>query len=108
VCATGCFSAANLLGEGGFGSVHKGILPDGREVAVKQLKAGSSQGEREFQTEVKIISRIHHKHLVSLVGFCSAGSRRLLAYEFVPNNTLKFHLHGTFLCLVTLLCCIML
>jgi serine/threonine protein kinase len=102
------FSDANLLGQGGFGSVHIGILLDGSVVAIKKLKAGSGQGEREFQAEVEIISRVHHKHLVSLVGYCSTGSQRLLAYEFVPNNTLKFHLHGTFLFLVTLLCCIML
>lgn len=94
--ATNGFSEANLLGQGGFGYVHKGILPNGKEVAVKQLKAGSGQGEREFQAEVEIISRVHHKHLVSLVGYCIAGSQRMLVYEFVPNNTLEFHLHGKF------------
>ncbi|KAI5390323.1 Proline-rich receptor-like protein kinase perk1, variant 2, partial [Lathyrus oleraceus] len=91
--ATDGFSDANLLGQGGFGYVHRGILPNGKEVAVKQLKAGSGQGEREFQAEVEIISRVHHKHLVSLVGYCSTGFQRLLVYEFVPNNTLEFHLH---------------
>ncbi|KAH0706849.1 hypothetical protein KY289_011925 [Solanum tuberosum] len=94
VRATDGFSDANLLGQGGFGYVHKGILPNGKEVAVKQLKAGSGQGEREFQAEVEIISRVHHKHLVSLVGYCITGAQRLLVYEFVPNNTLEFHLHG--------------
>lgn len=92
--ATNGFSNANLLGQGGFGYVHKGVLPNGKEVAIKQLKAGSGQGEREFQAEVEIISRVHHKHLVSLVGYCMTGSQRLLVYEFVPNNTLEFHLHG--------------
>ncbi|XP_072964304.1 proline-rich receptor-like protein kinase PERK15 isoform X1 [Typha angustifolia] len=92
--ATDGFSDANLLGQGGFGYVHKGILPNGKEVAIKQLKAGSGQGEREFQAEVEIISRVHHKHLVSLVGYCISGDKRLLVYEFVPNNTLEFHLHG--------------
>ncbi|XP_019436637.1 PREDICTED: proline-rich receptor-like protein kinase PERK1 [Lupinus angustifolius] len=94
VQATDGFSDANLLGVGGFGYVHRGFLPNGKEVAVKQLKVGSKQGEREFQAEVEIISRVHHKHLVSLVGYCITGIRRLLVYEFVPNSTLEFHLHG--------------
>lgn len=92
--ATDGFSEANLLGQGGFGYVHRGVLPNGKEVAVKQLKAGSGQGEREFQAEVEIISRVHHKHLVSLVGYCITGVQRMLVYEFVSNNTLEFHLHG--------------
>ncbi|KAG8098371.1 hypothetical protein GUJ93_ZPchr0013g36644 [Zizania palustris] len=92
--ATDNFSPANLLGQGGFGYVHKGVLPGGKEVAVKQLQSGSGQGEREFQAEVDIISRVHHRHLVSLVGYCIAGARRMLVYDFVPNKTLEFHLHG--------------
>lgn len=92
--ATNGFSESNLLGQGGFGYVHKGVLRSGQEVAVKQLKAESQQGEREFQAEVETISRVHHKHLVSLVGYCITGDQRLLVYEFVPNKTLEFHLHG--------------
>ncbi|CAI0543293.1 unnamed protein product [Linum tenue] len=92
--ATDGFSDANLLGQGGFGYVHRGVLPNGKEVAIKQLKVGSGQGEREFQAEVEIISRVHHKHLVSLVGYCITGAQRLLVYEFVQNDTLEFHLHG--------------
>ncbi|KAL6865181.1 hypothetical protein ACP4OV_016332 [Aristida adscensionis] len=88
------FSARNLLGEGGFGSVYKGSLPDGKDVAVKQLKDGGGQGEREFQAEVEIISRVHHRHLVSLVGHCIFNDQRLLVYDFVPNNSLHYHLHG--------------
>ncbi|XP_042501569.1 proline-rich receptor-like protein kinase PERK9 [Macadamia integrifolia] len=91
---TNGFSPQNLLGEGGFGSVYKGCLPDGREVAVKQLKVGGAQGEREFRAEVEIISRVHHRHLVSLVGYCIAQHQRLLVYDYVPNNTVYFHLHG--------------
>lgn len=97
---TNGFSAQNLLGEGGFGSVYKGCLADGREVAVKKLKDGGGQGEREFQAEVEIISRVHHRHLVSLVGYCIADDQRLLVYDYVPNNTLHYHLHG----MVNLLC----
>lgn len=92
--ATLGFSQANLLGQGGFGYVHKGVLPNGKEVAVKSLKSGSGQGEREFQAEVEIISRVHHRYLVSLVGYCIAGEQRMLVYEFVANNTLEFHLHA--------------
>ncbi|KAL8052773.1 hypothetical protein ABFX02_05G027000 [Erythranthe guttata] len=92
--ATNGFSAHNLLGEGGFGYVYKGSLEDGREIAVKQLKIGGGQGEREFRSEVEIISRIHHRHLVSLVGYCIHEKRRLLVYTYVPNNNLHFHLHG--------------
>ncbi|XP_028771729.1 proline-rich receptor-like protein kinase PERK1 [Neltuma alba] len=92
--ATNGFSDSNLLGQGGFGYVHKGVLRNGKTVAIKQLKSGSRQGEREFQAEVEVISRVHHRHLVSLVGYCIAGVQRMLVYEFVPNNTLEFHLHG--------------
>ncbi|XP_039124995.1 proline-rich receptor-like protein kinase PERK1 isoform X2 [Dioscorea cayenensis subsp. rotundata] len=108
--ATNSFSRANFLGEGGFGPVHKGVvtidkkgvlpfheervLPFDKEIAVKQLKSGAQQGQSEFEAEVNIISHVHHKHLVSLIGHCISGERRLLAYEFVSNKTLQFHLHG--------------
>lgn len=92
--ATGGFAQQNLLGQGGFGYVHKGVLPNGKEIAVKSLKLNSGQGDREFQAEVDIISRVHHRHLVSLVGYCTAGNQKMLVYEFVANNTLEFHLHG--------------
>ncbi|XP_019176357.1 PREDICTED: proline-rich receptor-like protein kinase PERK8 isoform X1 [Ipomoea nil] len=92
--ATNGFSSQSLLGEGGFGCVYKGLLADGREVAVKQLKSGGGQGEREFRAEVEIISRVHHRHLVSLVGYCISEHQRLLVYDYVPNDTLHYHLHG--------------
>ncbi|XP_020682741.1 proline-rich receptor-like protein kinase PERK4 [Dendrobium catenatum] len=92
--ATNNFSQSNLLGQGGFGYVHKGLLPNGKEIAVKSLKLGSGQGEREFHAEVDIISRVHHRHLLSLVGYCIAGSQRMLVYDFIPNRTLEYHLHG--------------
>lgn len=96
---TGGFSAANVIGEGGFGKVYMGALGDGRRVAVKQLKVGGGQGEKEFRAEVDIISRVHHKNLVSLVGFCIHAEQRLLVYEYVPNKTLESHLHhGTYTC----------
>ena len=95
--ATNGFSDENLIGQGGFGYVHKGVLLNGKEVAVKQLKIGGHQADREFRAEVEIISQVHHKHLVSLIGYCIAGAERLLVYEFVTNNTLDFHLHGMFI-----------
>ncbi|XP_030925102.1 proline-rich receptor-like protein kinase PERK3 [Quercus lobata] len=92
--ATGNFSKSCFIGEGGYGPVYKGILSNGKLVAVKQLKSGSVQGEGEFLAEVNIISSIHHKNLVSLAGYCVDGTDRMLVYEFVPNKTLDFHLHG--------------
>ncbi|KAK4260001.1 hypothetical protein QN277_003177 [Acacia crassicarpa] len=92
--ATEGFAEKNMIGQGGFGYVYKGVLPNGKEVAVKSLKAGSGQGEREFQAEIEIISRVHHRHLVTLQGYCIAGGQRMLVYEFVPNDTLEHHLHG--------------
>ncbi|XP_064936781.1 proline-rich receptor-like protein kinase PERK9 isoform X2 [Musa acuminata AAA Group] len=91
---TNDFSTQNLLGEGGCGCVYKGRLRDGREVAVKQIKVGGAQGEREFKSEVETISRVHHRHLVSLVGYCVSENQRLLVYDYVPNRTLYYHLHG--------------
>ncbi|KAE8658144.1 Proline-rich receptor-like protein kinase PERK7 [Hibiscus syriacus] len=86
--ATDSFSDANLIGQGGFGYVHCGVLPNEKQVAVKQLKAGSEQGEREFQAEVEIIS-----HVRVIVGYCISGRTRMFVYEFVANNILEFHLH---------------
>ncbi|KAL5697974.1 non-specific serine/threonine protein kinase [Ranunculus cassubicifolius] len=75
------------LGQGGFGSVYQGKLKDGTEIAVKQLE-GIGQGKKEFRAEVSIIGSIHHTHLVRLRGFCVEGSHRLLAYEYMANNSL--------------------
>lgn len=75
------------LGQGGFGSVYRGALPDGTQLAVKKLE-GIGQGKKEFRAEVSIIGSIHHLHLVKLKGFCAEGSHRLLAYEFMANGSL--------------------
>lgn len=91
---TGGFSSQNVIGEGGFGCVYKASMPDGRIGAVKLLKAGGGQGEREFRAEVDIISRIHHRHLVSLIGYCISEQQRVLIYEFVSNGNLSQHMHG--------------
>ncbi|KAF7817253.1 G-type lectin S-receptor-like serine/threonine-protein kinase SD2-5 [Senna tora] len=83
--ATNNFS--EKLGQGGFGSVYKGVLQDGSQVAVKKLE-GIEQGKKEFRAEVSIIGSIHHHHLVKLKGFCAEGSHRLLAYEYMANRSL--------------------
>ncbi|GAB2284919.1 hypothetical protein Dimus_019372 [Dionaea muscipula] len=76
------------LGQGGFGSVYQGALPDGTRIAVKKLE-GIGQGKKEFRAEVSIIGSIHHVHLVRLKGFCNEGSHRLLAYEYMANGSLE-------------------
>ncbi|XP_057434465.1 G-type lectin S-receptor-like serine/threonine-protein kinase SD2-5 [Lotus japonicus] len=83
--ATNHFSVK--LGQGGFGSVYKGVLSDGTQIAVKQLE-GIGQGKKEFRAEVSIIGSIHHLHLVKLRGFCAEGAHRLLAYEYMANGSL--------------------
>ncbi|ERN03731.1 hypothetical protein AMTRI_Chr05g65820 [Amborella trichopoda] len=77
----------NKLGQGGFGSVYQGVLPDGTRIAVKQLE-GIGQGKKEFRAEVSIIGGIHHVHLVRLRGFCAEGTHRLLAYEYMAKGSL--------------------
>ncbi|KAL4369210.1 hypothetical protein GQ457_05G030200 [Hibiscus cannabinus] len=77
------------IGKGSFGTVYKGTIPDGPAVvAVKRLENVSSQGEREFQTEMKTIGRTHHRNLVRLIGYCHEGSNRLLVYEYMVNGSL--------------------
>ncbi|XP_068656009.1 probable LRR receptor-like serine/threonine-protein kinase At1g56140 [Aristolochia californica] len=86
--ATENFNPANKLGEGGFGSVYKGTLPDGRAIAVKQLSLTSQQGKRQFETEVATISAVQHRNLVKLYGCCMEGDKRLLVYEYLENKSL--------------------
>ncbi|GMI72902.1 cysteine-rich RLK (RECEPTOR-like protein kinase) 29 [Hibiscus trionum] len=86
--ATDNFFDANKLGQGGFGAVYKGQLPNGREIAVKRLSRESGQGDREFKTEVALVAKLQHRNLVRLLGFCLQGQERLLIYEFVPNASL--------------------
>ncbi|KAF6992459.1 hypothetical protein CFC21_009444 [Triticum aestivum] len=93
--ATGGFSRANFLAEGGFGSVHRGVLPDGQAIAVKQHRlASSSQGDVEFCSEVEVLSCAQHRNVVMLIGFCVEGKRRLLVYEYICNRSLDTHLYG--------------
>ncbi|KAE8656253.1 Proline-rich receptor-like protein kinase PERK12 [Hibiscus syriacus] len=92
--ATGGFSQANFLAEGGFGSVYRGVLPDGQAVAVKQHKLASTQGDHEFCSEVEVLSCAQHRNVVMLIGFCIEDRRRLLVYEYICNGSLDSHLYG--------------
>ncbi|KAI3716532.1 hypothetical protein L1987_67471 [Smallanthus sonchifolius] len=92
--ATADFSSSNLLGEGGFGPVYKGILNDGSVVAVKQLSVASHHGKSQFITEISTISAVQHWNLVKLHGSCIDGSRRLLVYEYLENKSLDQALFG--------------
>ncbi|XVE51728.1 hypothetical protein DITRI_Ditri02bG0064300 [Diplodiscus trichospermus] len=92
--ATENFSPSKKLGEGGFGSVYKGTLADGRVVAVKQLSVASHQGKNQFVTEIATISAVQHRNLVKLFGCCIEGNRRLLVYEYLENKSLDQALFG--------------
>lgn len=95
--ATNNFEASSVLGEGGFGRVFKGILSDGTAVAIKKLTTGGHQGDKEFLVEVEMLSRLHHRNLVKLIGYYSNRelSQSLLCYELVPNGSLEAWLHGS-------------
>ncbi|KAI3698089.1 hypothetical protein L6452_31201 [Arctium lappa] len=92
--ATNNFSVYNKIGEGGFGGVYKGVLPDGREIAVKRLSKGSGQGALEFKNEVVLLAKLQHRNLVRLLGFCLEAEEKILVYEYVPNKSLDYFLFG--------------
>ncbi|KAK9947958.1 hypothetical protein M0R45_003553 [Rubus argutus] len=91
--ATNNFDPLRILGEGGFGLVYSGVLEDGTKVAVKVLKRDDQQGGREFLAEVEMLSRLHHRNLVKLIGIC-VEEHRCLVYELIPNGSVESHLHG--------------
>ncbi|XP_075659924.1 L-type lectin-domain containing receptor kinase IX.1-like [Castanea sativa] len=93
--ATNNFAERGKLGEGGFGGVYKGLLSESNvEVAVKRVSKGSKQGKKEYKSEVKIISRLRHRNLVQLIGWCHEQRELLLVYEYMPNGSLDSHLFG--------------
>eukprot|EP00252_Welwitschia_mirabilis_P015141 TRINITY_DN33328_c0_g1_i1.p1 TRINITY_DN33328_c0_g1~~TRINITY_DN33328_c0_g1_i1.p1 ORF type:complete len:969 (+),score=9.90 TRINITY_DN33328_c0_g1_i1:298-3204(+) len=91
---TNGFSDRNILGCGGFGVVYRGELHDGTKIAVKRMEsvAVSSKGLREFQAEIAVLTKVRHRHLVALLGYCIEGNERLLVYEYVPQGPLSRHL----------------
>ncbi|XP_068653978.1 receptor-like serine/threonine-protein kinase ALE2 isoform X2 [Aristolochia californica] len=92
--ATDKFSSRKILGEGGFGRVYLGIMEDGSEVAVKLLLREHQNGDREFIAEIEMLSRLHHRNLVKLIGICIEEHARCLVYELVRNGSVESHLHG--------------
>ncbi|KAG7941938.1 hypothetical protein I3843_16G073900 [Carya illinoinensis] len=91
---TNNFTESNEIGSGGYGKVYRGMLSDGLVVAIKRAQQGSMQGGLEFKTEIELLSRVHHKNLVGLVGFCFEQGEQMLVYEFLPNGTLRESLSG--------------
>ncbi|KAL6509288.1 hypothetical protein OROGR_022598 [Orobanche gracilis] len=92
--ATNNFEKNLIVGSGGFGIVYQGVLGDNMRVAVKRGVPGSRQGLPEFQTEYTILSKIRHRHLVSLVGYCEEQSEMILVYEYMEKGPLRRHLYG--------------
>lgn len=94
--ATDNFSESNIIGQGGFGKVYKGVLTDNTKVAVKRLgDYNSPGGEAAFQREVQLISVAIHRNLLQLIGFCTTSSERILVYPFMKNLSVAYRLRGT-------------
>ncbi|KAM7496617.1 hypothetical protein LguiA_021031 [Lonicera macranthoides] len=93
--ATNNFDESLVVGTGGFGKVYRGAFRDGTIVAVKRGNPGFQQGQTQFQTEIEMLSQLHHQNLVSLIGYCDDNGEKILIYEYMVNGTLNTHLYGS-------------
>jgi len=91
--ATNNFSESNILGRGGFGAIYKGELDDGRMIVIKRMAAEmvGDKGLNEFKSEMEVLTKVRHKHLVALRGYCLDDNEKILVLEYLPQGTLSIY-----------------